>query len=71
MMNSSSSIFVLASISKTFIAVAAMQMVELNLLNLDEDINKYLSGSTKIVHPYYPNVTITTRHLLTHRAAIG
>ncbi|CAF1132416.1 unnamed protein product [Adineta steineri] len=70
-MNASSSIFVLASISKTFIAVAAMQLVELNLLNLDEDINKYLSPRMKIIHPYYPNVTITTRHLLTHTAGIG
>jgi CubicO group peptidase (beta-lactamase class C family) len=70
-MDASSSIFVLASISKTFIAVAAMQMVELNLLNLDEDINKYLSPRMKINHPFYPNDIITTRHLLTHTAGIG
>ncbi|UJR12542.1 hypothetical protein I4U23_016718 [Adineta vaga] len=70
-MDASSSIFVLASISKTFIAVAAMQMVELNLLNLDEDINKYLSPRIKITHPFYPNTIITTRHLLTHTAGIG
>ncbi len=48
-----------------------MQMVELNLLNLDIDINQYLSPLMKIVHPYYPNVTITTRHLLSHTAGIG
>ncbi|CAF3285408.1 unnamed protein product [Rotaria sp. Silwood2] len=70
-MNALSSVFVLASISKTFIAVATMQMVELNLLNLDEDINKYLSPRMKIIHPYYPNAIITTRHLLTHTAGIG
>ncbi|CAF1385452.1 unnamed protein product [Rotaria sordida] len=70
-MNAVSSIFVLASISKTFIAVAAMQVVELNLLNLDEDINKYLPPRMKIIHPYYPNAIITTRHLLTHTAGIG
>jgi CubicO group peptidase (beta-lactamase class C family) len=67
----SSSIFLLASISKTFIAVAAMQMVESNLLNLDTDINQYLSPLMKIVHPHYPNVTITTRHLLSHTSGIG
>lgn len=67
----SSSIFLLASISKTFIAVAAMQMVESNLLNLDIDINQYLSPLLRIVHPYHPNVTITTRHLLSHTAGIG
>lgn len=70
-MNVLSSIFVLASISKTFIAVAAMQMVELNRLNLDDDINKYLPIGMNIRHPKYPNVTITTRHLLTHQSAIG
>jgi len=67
----SSSIFLLASISKTFIAVAAMQMVESNLLNLDADINQYLSPLMRIVHPYHPYVTITTRHLLSHTAGIG
>ncbi|CAF1329504.1 unnamed protein product [Adineta ricciae] len=70
-MSASSSIFVLASISKTFIAVAAMQMVELNLLNLDENINKYLSPRINITHPFYPDDIITTRHLLTHTAGIG
>jgi CubicO group peptidase (beta-lactamase class C family) len=67
----SSSIFILASISKTFIAVAAMQMVESNLLNLDTDINQYLPPLMKIVHPYLPNTTITTRHLLSHTSGIG
>ncbi|CAF0910744.1 unnamed protein product [Adineta ricciae] len=69
--DTSQSIFMIASISKTFISVAAMQMVESNLLNLDTDINEYLSPLMKIIHPYHPNVTITTRHLLTHTAGIG
>lgn len=69
--NSSSSIFMLASISKTFIVISVMQLVELNHLNLDTDINQYLSPRMKIVHPYYPNTTITTRHLLSHSSGIG
>ncbi|UJR17838.1 hypothetical protein I4U23_004737 [Adineta vaga] len=67
----STSIFVLASISKTFVGVAAMQMVESHHLNLDLDINQYLSPEMKIIHPRYPNITITTRHLLSHMAGIG
>ena len=47
-MDSSKSIFVLASISKTFIVIAVMQLVEQNLLDLDQDINKYLSTVMKV-----------------------
>jgi len=66
-----SSIFMLASISKTFIPISAMQLVELNQLDLDEDINQYLLPRMKIIHPYFPNAKITTRHLLTHSSGIG
>ncbi len=69
--DSSNSIFVLASISKTFIAVAAMQVVESGLLELDANINQYLSPNMKVVHPLYPDIPITMRHLLSHRAGIG
>lgn len=70
-MNSSASIFVIGSISKTFIVVAVMQMVEANRLDLDADVNQYLPASMHIVHPFFPNTTITTRHLLTHSSGIG
>ena len=69
--SASSSVFLLASISKTFIPVAAMQMVEANRLNLDTDINQYLSPALRVVHPRYPNATITMRHLLMHASGIG
>ncbi len=71
LINVSNSVFLLASISKTFIPVAAMQMVEANRLNLDTDINQYLSPILNVVHPQYPNVTITMRHLLMHASGIG
>ena len=67
----SKSIFLLASISKTLIAVAAMRMVEANRLNLDIDINQYLPSDLRIVHPQYPNISITMRHLLMHASGIG
>ncbi|CAF2747466.1 unnamed protein product [Rotaria sp. Silwood2] len=37
------SIFILASISKTFIGVAVMQLVEKELVDLNTDTNQYLS----------------------------
>jgi len=64
-------IFVLASISKTFIAVAVMQSVELHRLDLDKDINQYLSPHMNVIHPFYPNISITMRHILSHTSGIG
>ena len=71
LVDTAKSVFLLASISKTFVVVAAMQMVESNRLNLDANINDYLSPVMNIVHPQYPNVPITTRHLLSHLSGIG
>lgn len=67
----SKSIFVIASLSKTFIALAAMQLVEKGQLNLDVDINQYLNFPMKIFHPLYPNSTITMRHILSHSTGLG
>ncbi len=55
-----------ASITKTMTAVAALQLVEKGLLDLDVSIDTYL--------PYYPQPAagkITTRMLLQHTAGIG
>lgn len=67
----SKSIFVLASISKTFIALAAMQLVETGDLNLDVDINQYLNFPMRIHHPLYPTSIITMRHILSHSSGLG
>jgi CubicO group peptidase (beta-lactamase class C family) len=48
-----------------------MQLVELNQLDLDKDINQYLSPLIKIIHPFYPNNSITMRHVLLHTSGIG
>lgn len=63
------SIFTLASISKTFLSIGIMQLVELNLLNLDENINKYLNEN--IHNPLFPSIPITLRHLLSHQSSIN
>jgi len=57
-----------ASISKTFVALSIMKLVEENKLKLDDPINSILPY--KINNPYYPNVPITVRHLLTHTSTI-
>lgn len=61
--NSESSIFCVASISKTFVATAIMQLVEDGKIQLDENINHYLK-SFQIEENYDQPITI--RHLLTH-----
>lgn len=70
-MNIEKSIFTLASISKTFIAAAVMQLVEQERVDLDTDVNEYLNEPVKrIFHPQYPLHSITLRKLLSHSASI-
>ena len=54
----------IASISKTFTTVAAMQQVEAGLLDLDSDVNDYLPF--KLRHPKYPDRKISVRMLMQH-----
>lgn len=62
-------IYVIASISKSFIATAIMQLVESQMLNLDDDVNKYLEF--QISNPQYPKTPITVRMLLDQRSSIN
>ncbi len=57
-----------ASISKTFIAMALMKLVENGKLDLNDDINNYLPFP--IVNPRYPTNKITLLHLVTHTSSI-
>jgi CubicO group peptidase (beta-lactamase class C family) len=61
-------LFLLASISKTFVANAAMQMWENGYLDLDADINDYIPFS--VVNPFYPDSAITMRMILCHTSSI-
>jgi CubicO group peptidase (beta-lactamase class C family) len=63
-----STIMNIASISKTFIGVSMMHAVEKGLIELDDDVNKYLSF--KVVNPHRPNKKIMVKHLLGHRSSI-
>jgi CubicO group peptidase (beta-lactamase class C family) len=71
-----STVYLLASISKTVLAMIVLQCVERGELSLDEDINLYLLNSNndrkrpKICNPNIPEVSITLRHLLQHRSSL-
>src|SRR5215207_10129808 len=62
-------VFRIASISKTFTAVAVMQLVERALIDLDAPANDYLRAYQLIPDPGWRPATV--RHLLTHTAGIG
>ncbi|MEN0045417.1 MAG: serine hydrolase domain-containing protein [Bacteroidota bacterium] len=59
----------IASISKTFVGVALLKLVDQGKLDLDEAINDILPYP--IIHPQFPDVPITVRHLATHTSGIS
>ena len=60
--------FHIASVSKTVLTMAVFQLVESGKIDLDADINDYLSF--KINNPHVPNDIITVKELLIHRSGI-
>ncbi len=62
-------IYMLASISKTFTATAILQLYEQGHFDLDDDVNDYLPTSLR--NPNYPDTPITFRMLLTHRSSLA
>ncbi|UCD05491.1 MAG: serine hydrolase [candidate division WOR-3 bacterium] len=62
-------LFMLASISKTITAAAVMQLWEHDSFDLDDDINEYLAF--EVHNPFHPDSIITFRHLLTHTSSIN
>ena len=62
-------VYVIQSISKSFIATAIMQLVEKRKLKLDDDVNNYLGF--RVRNPHFPNVPITVRMLLNQRSSIN
>jgi CubicO group peptidase (beta-lactamase class C family) len=65
----SESVFRVGSISKTFTAIAVMQLVAGDRLDLDRPVNEYLRHYRVEGPPQAQPVTL--RHLLTHTAGIG
>jgi len=68
-MPGSSSIYPTASVSKTIIVTAVMQLYEQGLISLDADLNDYLPFSLR--NPNYPDQILTIRHLLTHTSGLA
>ncbi|MBT4684943.1 MAG: serine hydrolase [Candidatus Marinimicrobia bacterium] len=58
----------IASISKTFVGVALMNLVENGLISLDKDVNTFLPF--KVQNPHLPESIITLRHLMSHSSGI-
>lgn len=59
----------IASISKTFIGISLMLLVEEGKLTLDTPINNILPFD--VTNPYFPEKSITIRHLANHTATIN
>ncbi|CAF2383076.1 unnamed protein product [Rotaria sp. Silwood2] len=65
-----STLFQAASISKAVAAIAALQLVEQNKIDLDEDVNKYLQTWKIKNSSFTEKKPITLRGLLTHTAGL-
>jgi CubicO group peptidase (beta-lactamase class C family) len=63
-----STLFHLASISKTVTATAVMQLVEAGSVNLDDDVSKQVGFTVR--NPNFPSAPITLRMLLSHVSSI-
>lgn len=62
------SIYRIASISKVIVAIGVLKLYEEGLVDLDEDISKYLGF--KVRNPKYPNDIITLRMVMTQTSSI-
>jgi len=61
-------LFLLASVSKTIVATAIMQLYEQGYFDLHDPINDYLQF--EVNHPNFPSTNITFLMLLTHTSSI-
>lgn len=61
-LNNDSTLFQIASVSKTFTACLTLQLVDSGLIDLNADIRKYL--------PEFPYEGIKVKHLLCHRSGL-
>lgn len=62
----------IASVSKTFVAVAILRLWEQQKLDLDESINAYICSQHQklLAESAYKTQTITIRHLLSHTSGL-
>ena len=66
---STTDIFRIASISKSFSATSVMQLVEKRKLSLDDDVSDLVGF--KVRNPKFPDTIITLRMLLSHTSSIN
>jgi CubicO group peptidase (beta-lactamase class C family) len=66
-----STLFWIASISKTITGTALMQLYERGLFQLDDNVNTYLPSDLQIVNPSYPNSPIAFKMILSHVSSIN
>lgn len=64
-----STLFQIASVSKTVTGAALMKLYERGQFELDDSINAYLPF--RVWNPYYPDSAITFKMLLTHTSSIN
>lgn len=64
-----STIFMLASASKTITATALMQLVEDGMIGIDDPVNDHIAFT--VVNPNHPDAVITVKQLLTHTSSIA
>jgi len=62
-------IYIIASITKTIVGTAFMQLYEQGYFNLDDDVNTILPFSLR--NPYFPDDPITFRMLLSHTSSLN
>jgi CubicO group peptidase (beta-lactamase class C family) len=63
-------LFRLASVTKPFVATAALAMVDKGLIRLDDEVTRYLPYFTpKLADGSMPSITL--RHLITHTAGLS
>jgi CubicO group peptidase (beta-lactamase class C family) len=62
-------IYIIASITKTIVGTALMQLYEQGYFLLDEDVNNYLPFQLR--NPNFPNESITFRMLLSHTSSLN
>jgi CubicO group peptidase (beta-lactamase class C family) len=67
--STSDTIYITASITKTIVGTALMQLWEQELFDLDEDVNNYLPFSLR--NPNFPEESITFRMLLSHTSSLN
>jgi CubicO group peptidase (beta-lactamase class C family) len=63
-----STVYRIASISKTICTIALLQLYEKNKFKLDEDISRYIGFTLR--NPNFPNDSITFRKLMSHTASL-